>query len=359
MPRQLLLLVVLLAGGAVAYWGGGSLVRALRSGATTNPVVVSELLVEVETTADPIREADQFSREVSLTNGSSLPITLNGFENSCSCLSVQPSGPAVLVPSETKPYMITLKGLIPDRAKVEDDGVFRESVTLTPVYSVGESAKLHRTTAEIRYAIRAAIRLTPTVLNLGVVSDRLADGSRTVTCQLLDGTANVAVEPHAEWSASIELDTPRTRVIRLVPRNPGTVRSVSDVVRVVPLDESGAKLPARSLPIVGEVKADIQSEPVSVPFGRVAVGDTVEDVFRLVSLTQRPFTIAGVTSASGDVAVVPQPTDATSYLVRLTAKHLGEQELAVAVRVKQDDGREVTAAVPVRYRGEPRTDGGK
>ena len=68
MPRGFAILGLFAAGGVAAYFLGGLLARTLRSPDTVRQTADSELLVEGAEAESAVRETEQFTREIRLTN---------------------------------------------------------------------------------------------------------------------------------------------------------------------------------------------------------------------------------------------------------------------------------------------------
>jgi hypothetical protein len=350
--RKILLIAVIAVAAVAAarilgLWVGGQLFSS-PTNATPTPVLV---FAEEDLTFGSIPESEQVERELRITNTSAEPVTIERFETSCSCLGVEPTGPLTAQPGEIKALRIKLNASIPTGAQLTPDGLFVEDVTVGAVVSAGSNPQEERFFATLRYTVRQTVRFDPPVVQLGVVSHREPVQVKS-TLILLPPIQDVRVLPHPEWVVTATSKGDHQREITAIPARPGIPRVVNDPVQLVPVGNDGKDRPERSLFIRGEIKQDIISTPNDIPLGRVTIGMTAEETFRLTSLTNRRFDVLKLSSEAADVAVSTDPSDAKLLTVRLTTKDRGAQVRWVSVLVKQDDGSNCEVRVPIKYHGE-------
>jgi hypothetical protein len=342
--------VLMLAAVAVArglgLWVSGQFTSPTAP-ASPPPALVFE---SADLTFGPIPESELIERDLHLTNTTAEPITVERFDTSCSCLGVEPAGPLTLVGGESKTLRIKLKAAIPGHAKLSADDLFEESVTVSAVVSKAISPT-GRVPAEFRYTVRQTIRFEPAVVSLGVVSHREPVVAKT-TLTIRPPIKDVRVLPHPHWNVSETAKGDGVREITATPAKPGEPRVLNDLLQVVPVGTDGEDRPVRFLTVRGEVKQDVVSTPADLPLGRVKVGTTFEESFRLVSLTGRTFEVIQATSATADAAITRDTTDPMQFNVRVQSTATGDQERWVTVTAKQDDGTTCVVKVPIRYFGE-------
>jgi hypothetical protein len=300
-------------------------------------------------TFGPVLDSEQTERELRLTNPSAQAVIVERFETSCSCLVGDPSGGFVIAPGEMKVLRLKLRGSIPVNRQPNDDGLHTETVNIRAVYSIA-NGKPMRAEASIRYTIRADLRIDPSEVAVGVVSHR---EPLTVKTKLIlyPPVEAVRVKPHPLWVVSISGEG-MTRELVAVPTKLGVPRKLDETIHLIPISANKLDNPVKSFRIHGEIKPDITSSPADVSIGRVAVGKTPEESFRLVSQTQRRFEVTQVGSESLDATILTDPADSFGFVVRVRATAREDQERKVWVKVKQDDGSELTVTIPVRYYGE-------
>ncbi len=189
------------------------------------------------------------------------------------------------------------------------------------------------------------------MVSLGVVSPRVVVVPNT-TLTIRPPIKDVRVLPHPHWNVSETVKGDGVREITATPAKPGEPRVLNDLLQVVPVGTDGEDRPVRFLTVRGEVKQDVVSTPADLPLGRVKVGTTFEESFRLVSLTGRTFEVIQATSATADAAITRDTTDPMQFNVRVQSTATGDQERWVTVTAKQDDGTTCVVKVPVRYFGE-------
>ncbi len=143
-----------------------------------------------------------------------------------------------------------------------------------------------------------------------------------------------------------------TRELVFTPTRPGVTRVVSDSIQLVPVGSDGEDRPTRPLAIRGDVKHDISSSPTDILLGRLTLGSKTEEAVRLVSRTNRKFTVLTLPTATDDIVVVASETDPQSFTLRIEISGRGEQERHLSVTVRQDDGTDATVRIPIRYLGE-------
>lgn len=349
--RKFLLFAVLVVAAIVVtrglgLWVGGQFL----SPPTTQPAPRPALaFAEDDLTFGPIPESEPIERDLRLTNTTAEPITVERFDTSCSCLGVEPAGSLTLAAGETKTLRIKLKASIPANAKLSADGLFDETVTVTAVVPtmVHPTGRLR---AEFRYTVRQTVRFEPAAVQLGVVSHREPLTAKA-TLTLRSPITEVRVLPHPEWVVSVTAKGD-TRELALTPTKPGVPRVVNDSIQVIPVGGDGEDRPARPLGIRGEVKHDITSSPPDILLGRLTLGTKSEETIRLVSRTNREFTVPILPTATDDIVVVASDTDPLSFTLRIDIRGRGEQERHLSVTVRQDDGTDATLRIPIRYLGE-------
>lgn len=338
--------VAVIAARSLGLWAGSAFFPSVEN-ASPQPALV---FAEEDLTFGPIPESEQIERELRLTNTSAEPVTVERFETSCACLRVEPVGRLTLTAGETRTLRIKLNASIPANAKLSSDGLFHETVTVDAVVPVAVTITA-RVRTEVRYTVRQTILFDPPVVSLGVVSHR-EPVTVKATLTLRPPIQDVRVLPHPVWAVSVVGKGDGVREVTATPTRPGEPRVVNDPLQVVPVGSDGQDRPARPLLIRGEVKLDIASTPADIPLGRVKVGTTVEESFRLSSLTGRKFEVLRATTDAAEDSVTVDPTDANQLHLRVRTTASGDQERRVTVTVKQDDGQVCEVRVPVRYFGE-------
>jgi len=341
-----LVLVGVAAARGLGLWVSGQFISQT-SPASPSPAL---LFNTADLTFGPIPESELIERELRLTNTTAEPITVERFDTSCSCLGVEPTGPLTLAGGETITLRIKLKASIPGNARLTADDLFEETVTVNAAVPKAISPTGHLP-AEFRYTVRQTIRFEPAVVSLGVVSHREPLVAKT-TLTVRPPIKDVRVLPHPEWTVTVGAKGDDVREITVTPTRPGEPRVLNDLLQVVPVGTDGEDRPVRFLTVRGEVKQDVVSTPADIPLGRVKVSTTVEESFRLTSLTGRTFEVTQPTSVTPEATVTADPTDPRQFHVRVRTSGTGDQVLWVVVAAKQDNGQACEVRVPVRYFGE-------
>jgi Protein of unknown function (DUF1573) len=335
----------------VAVLAGTVVGNALRTNASTAKATVPLVFVVEDLTFGPVPESEQIEHELRVTNVSSDEVRIDRFTTSCTCLGVEPKNGIVLQPSETKAIRIKLKGVVPDEQRSSSDGKVSTTVEVSAVIRAPGNGKWMPVTATLRFSIQRAIRFEPAYTGLGIVSHREPVIVNAIVT-LFPPVVDVRVLPNPEWQVRITKMDENRRAIRAQPTQIGVPRVLNDTLYVVPYSSVGVELPHGKFAISGEIKADVVSLPAQIPLGRVECGVTVEESFRLTSLTNRSFDVVKVEPGTPDVVVTADPMDPKVFSARVETKEKGEQERLVVIRVRQNDGNELTVRIPIRYLGQ-------
>lgn len=347
--RKLLLIGVVavigvIAARALGLWTANQFGSTPDSSQAPTPALV---FAEEDLTFGPVPESESVERELRITNTSTEAVTIDHFDKSCSCLGVEPNQQVVVGPGETRTLRIKLKTAIPHGQVATDDGMYHETVDVAAVWGDGKGQRVEVT---LRYSVQQTVGFDPADVRLGVVSHR-EPVRVTATVTLLPPITDIRVLHHPDWVVNVTAKGGGNREVTATPARPGELRVVNDSLQVVPVGADGEERPARPLFIRGEVRLDVVSLPADLPLGLLTVGTTVEESFRLKSLTNRPFEVMKVESDSPDVTVMADPTDRKLFTARAKVAGRGNQERWVTVTVRQDDTSEVMVRIPIRYLG--------
>jgi len=347
--KWILVIVIVLAAIATAralgVWAG-----SFFSSPQPNTPPPALVFSDDDLTFGPIPESESVERELRLTNTSAEPVTVERFEKSCTCLGIEPTGGFTVPAGGTTVLKIKLKSAIPAGAKLSADGLFSESVNLSAV-GAAPAGVPPRFSAAVRFTIHQTIQFDPPAVQLGIQSHR-EPVSVKATLTLLPPIKDVRVLPHPFWTVTVTTKGEGVREITATPTKPGEVGVVNDPLQVIPVGTDGEDRPARTLLIRGEIKSDIVASPADISLGRVKMGTTVEESFRLTSLTGRKFEVVRTAAETADDTITPDATDRTQFGVRVRATAAGGQVRWLTVAVRQDDGQACEVRVPVRYFGE-------
>jgi hypothetical protein len=349
--RKLMVAIVLTVGAVVAARARGLWVGEQLSPRKPTPDAPALVFATDDLTFGPIPEGESIERELRLTNTSKVPVAVERWERSCSCLGIEPAGNFTVPPGETTVLRVMLNASIPANGKLSDDGLYREQVNLDAVAVAPPGVAAPRFSAVVRFTVRPTLRFDPPGVKFGVVSHREPLVVKT-TVTLLPPITEIRVVPHPEWDVTVTTKGDTQREIVATPKKPGEPRVVNDALQLQPIGSDGKARPSRPLLLKGEVRSDIVSSPADIPLGRVKVGVTVDESFRVLSLTGRKFEVVSLSAEPHELIVRRDTADETLFLVRAAVTERGQKQCIVTVIAKQDDGQLHTLRVPVCYSGE-------
>ncbi len=295
-------LVVLLAGIAGTQFAKGcaSLARREAQG-TIHPLQI----VPGDDQFGDLWENVEVERTVRFVNRGLDPLTIAGFQRSCSCTDITPSR-SVIRPGEQKAFTVRIRVTTNARAKAPRDDQF--SVTVAPVFVSAEG-----TTRPVRFQlyghVRGLYRLEPGSVDFGRISELaepIAPRSYRLTCL---GPVR-AVEANAPgWVVSVLRKNEAGRQYDLVIGPVGVLpkKRINDPLRLTFTLEDGTSVPV-TVQVRGAVVSDIEPSVPAVSFGARVIGESCQDEILLRSMTNTPFSMRVKEVTGPGLSVSCEPT---------------------------------------------------
>jgi hypothetical protein len=289
-------------------------------------------------------EDQRFAWTVPLTNTSPVAVRVLDVSASCTCVSIEPRS-FVVPPGATRDLKLILD-LTPKPTETPGTArAFAAELTLvTATRDVPPAAE--RVT--VKGTVRPVLDVQPRDPSFGTRSDRIQPPLPTVF--------TVVPACHLE-TLTAECDTPGfTAIARPVPNSSALAVTVTPTrpidagafavdVRLVPTIRGATNLPVRRVKVLGTVTPDVTADPPQVVAGARRVGERVEEVVSVASLTGRAVAVEGAT-AEGD-GVTAEVTSSGTVRVRLAVGREGALKGKVELRVRADKDAATTVTVPV------------
>ncbi len=343
MRHKRLILVVLVASGFAV--GAATLTTRWTNRNAQPPPTISE---QPTLTVDPahldfgeVWETDKFEWSVEIQNRSARSLTIKRLTSSCSCTSMSP-GQFQLDPGATQKIQ-----LIIDLTK------FRDGTAAVEIELAAETVdpQTNQTFPRRVWVLRGSRRqlLTERARFLGVYSAVNAPNRWQTAIRLSQPVASLTVDCTGDFRVTaverIAADVDVRLEFELTqPVGVGTKRGVVSVSARA----GGAELPPAQLTIKAEITKDIVGNPPEVVLGGVAVGADADAPVTLVSRSDTPFQVLGV--SGGPELVIDRIGDTPSYRVRLSARTAGYTTRTLEFQVAAADGR-YPVSVDVSYLG--------
>ncbi len=227
----------------------------------------------------------------------------------CGCSKVEPSS-FTIPPKGTVSVLVTLD--LRPRSPAESILAVRPfSVQITPLVETGKSS-----VRPYQFELTARVR-NPLVFSASRVHFSTAD-NLPVQPQFVPKTAAfasaiplkslTAIAKPPLVSAAVTLNTEKRGTLTLVPNGELPAGYFECNIYVEATTADGETLPAVTLPVSGDVLADIQVMPPLITFAPARLSESVETTVLLVSRTGGPFSVQSVESGSEHLSIEPVTT---------------------------------------------------
>lgn len=221
-----------------------------------------------------VYESKTLEHRLHIRNTGNEPVTIARFVKDCDCLGITPDKDVTLEPGETREFRMKLS----PRSKVgyADYGqTIPYHVRFGAQYSKGGRGGFSADW-ELTCGMVVTLRPQPATIHLGTLSDRQPQIERSVTVETSKEVAWINCETPSRWAAEVSRDKRDSspNKFHLTIRSAGDLRpgTISDVIRLIPLDSEGERLPEREIRINGEIVRDVVASPREIHFGRQPCG---------------------------------------------------------------------------------------
>jgi hypothetical protein len=293
-------------------------------------------------------ETDRFAWTLPVENCGSERVAVTGVVGSCQCLTVEPQQFA-LDPGGRIDLRLALD-LRPRSGEKAESGVRPFSVVLMPIIKPEPGRVWRSPEWKVSGRVRRVLD-APDEVWLGTHSEfapALLPRSVTVVPKVPVRSLRATVD-RSDIVADVSADRERPDrfVVELTAKDGGSYGpgDISWSVTLHSVAADGTELPPKTIRLTGRIVPDVRSEPLEVLFPARTVGDVVEEVVSLRSLTGTPFRIERMTTEGAGVSVEPMGEGA-GYHVRLRLDSAGEHRGVVTFTVEARD-RVYRVAVPV------------
>jgi hypothetical protein len=295
-----------------------------------------------------VSESDRFEWTVPVENREPEAVAVTGIAGSCECMAVEPQQ-FTLEPGGRIDLRLTLDLRPRPEKRVEAD-VWPFEVVLMPLFKP-EPGKVRRSPEwKVSGRVRRVLDV-PDEVSLGTHSEfapALLPRSLVVIPKVPVRSLRAEVDrPDVAADVRSDPDRPDRFVVELTAKESWSL-GLGDVawgVTLHPLAADGTELPPKTIRLTGRVVPDVRAEPPEVLYPARAVGDVVEEVVSLRSLTGTPFRVERVTAEGVGLGVEPVG-DGADYRMRLQLDSPGEHRGVVTFAVEARD-RVYQVAVPV------------
>jgi hypothetical protein len=263
-----------------------------RPDANGNNAGESGLHVEPERLSFGERWEDaQFPWTLPIENRTDKDIEISGFSSSCTCTAIQPQ--ALVIPArQTREIRLTLD-LTAKKQEDAEKGVWDFEVAIQP--QVAALAGKRPPEWRLKGRVKAAIRLPYRLLELG----RYSEYAQPIPPRTVPIVSSVPLDdlhvsgelPSFPVKVRRGVADPASFELDIEPKPGLPIGTYSFDLTLVPEPRGGGTLPEKRLRVRAEVVSDIQPSASQLLLGAAAVGETVEDVVSLSSLTGAGFEV--------------------------------------------------------------------
>lgn len=293
-------------------------------------------------------ETDRFEWTLPVENCGPERVVVTGVAGSCQCLTVEPQQ-FTLDAGGRVDLRLTLD-LRPRPGETAEADVRPFSVVLMPIIKAVPGKVWKSPEWKLSGRVRRALDV-PDEVPLGTHSEfapALLPRSVVVVPKVPIQSLRAVVD-RSDIAADVtaDRDQPDRFIVELTAKD-GVSFGPGDAAWAVtlhPVAAEGIELPPKTIRFTGRVVPDVRAEPPEVLYPARAVGDVVEEVVSLRSLTDTPFGIESVTAEGAGVSVEPTGEGA-GYRVRLRLDSAGEHRGVVTFAVEAR-GWVYRLAVPV------------
>jgi hypothetical protein len=299
-------------------------------------------------------ENKSFVWPVVVQNSGKENVEILDFASSCSCTAIEPR--ALTIPAgESREVRLTID--LRPRKEADLTAELRNfDVTLWP--RIGDKGtKASRLAWTINGRVRSAIRLEQRIVDLGrhsEASQPLASQEVVVTSFVpLHGIIAKADSPDLQVSVAPKSESPAQFRVVVSPKT-FEIGAIKAEITLVPQQTEHQPLPGKTLTVVGRIVNDIEISPPSAAFGARPVGEVVEEMVSLRSLTGRQLEVTGTTVDAEGVTVEGAARGESSgpgFLLRQRIAKKGEQTGRVTFAVCTVDAKEAQVVLEVSYLG--------
>jgi hypothetical protein len=292
-----------------------------------------------------IWEDEQFKWTAPIENREATPIEVESFGTTCNCLSIEPNS-FVLEPGERRELRlrINLTSQVKETGEVAV-GLWAhvKKDDRKPGEPLGPEWKI---TGQVRRVLKFNRRLY-----LGEHSE-LAQPllMRTIPIEVLVPLESLSAECDLSgFTVNVERPEEGKGELRLLSVTSRDLGAFEGTVSLHPILKGGEQLPVQRLEFEGKIVPDMEAVPPAVQVGGRVLGDTIEDVVILRSLTGRE--LLGVrVKAEGQGLAVDPVEDNLRFRIRQEVICTGSTMNRVHFCAKVAD-RDVECIVPVNYTG--------
>jgi hypothetical protein len=304
----------------------------------------------------PAWETSQFHWVLPIENRHRTDVEIEDFVTSCTCSKVEPR--SLSIPAgQTREVSLTINLTAGPKGNESKAGEWAFTVGIRPKIR-GENPSAIREAWTLRGTVRKLLSLDQPLVDFGRQSELALPlpmrRIRVVSAIPLKGlSARMGADflPVSVQQASEGGDEFDVTVLCPVGLPVGAVRR--DIILAAQLD-SGEEI-IKPLPVLGQIVADVQTDPPEVLLGARFVGGVAQESLSLYSLARRPFeivfkTVEGEGLSLEEMAPL-QPGEPATFRVRQQILKEREQTGKVVFRVRPAGGREIEIVVPVSYHG--------
>jgi len=292
--------------------------------------------------------SNRLEHNLKITNISHNPVTLESFQGDCSCMVSSDVWPMRFGAGETRTINLNLDltRVIPSN----DLQVVPYQLKLTgAVESEGARSPIRW---ELTGRIKPAIHIDPQQIQIGIQSINKANIEKSISVDVADNIVRLECDGRANWFGKVRTDpTPgssRRYLVSLTPRPKQTPRIISDKVGIYAIDRSGRRVSSQEVSIGGEFVSDVMPVPRTIQHGRQKLNETLEETFRLETLTGTAFKVLRFAITTPNLTITPVPNRPNYYISKLVCNQLGEHASSVIFTIEQN-GEEYTIAILISY----------
>jgi hypothetical protein len=293
-----------------------------------------------------IWEDDQFTWTVPIENHEATPVEVASFSTTCNCLSVEPIA-FVLAPGERR----ELRMRINLTSQVKDTGEVAVGLWAQVKKEDREPGESLGPEWRIIGQVRRVLKFNRRLYYVGQHSE-LAQPlpAQTIPIEVLVPLESLSAECDlAGFTAKVECPQEGKTELRLTSVTSRGLGAFEGTVCLHPVLKGGERLPIQRLEFEGKIVPDLAAMPPAVQVGGRVLGDTIEDVVMLRSLTGRDL-LSVRAKAEGQGLAVDPLEDNLRFRIRQEVICTGSTMNRVHFYAKVA-GHDVQCILPVNYTG--------
>lgn len=339
--------LVIVAAAALSSWLVYRLPATIaRARATTETISVPDDHLHF----GEVWETKRFRWSLPIANNTSQAVGIDGFDASCSCLSVDPSS-FVLTPGA-----VTNVDLIIDLTSRIDTNLLRDfSVRLSPR---PVDHHMPRVVWNLSGRVRKVLTVEPNVVNFGELLREEFPAETVVEVTHNAQFDDLRVTCDAEFLSirvAPDLPTGKTRLsLHLGDRTKLPIGQFTHYVNLTPVSSHGITYPEQSLLLRGCIQESVQLVPSSLAIGLARVGESTSHDVVVQSCTDAGFQVDGIEYDGESVRVSALQTESLTrkqYRVVQLAISPGAKAGKIVFRIRTDSGRKMSLELPYSYYG--------